>query len=134
MPVARYVQQHEDRDWAFVKQYHGEVTFLARKKTPIDVLLDGHEAQKWLKQHPDGLVIMRYKNKEDVSGFRQILSIPYRGKMLGIFKDKNAMEKQSLRQPMRRPFPLLYGPAENSGVVAWVLFMKWLSGSQAYQI
>ena len=93
MPIARYVQENIDQDWAYVKQYHGEVTFLARKETPIDVLVDGNEAQEWLAQHPGGLVIMRYKNKEDVAAFREIQSIPYRGKTLGIFKAKNIVQK-----------------------------------------
>ena len=134
MPVARYMQQHEDRDWAFVKQYHGEVTFLARKKTPIDVLVDGNEAQGWLKQHPNGLVIMRYKNKEDVAGFHEILSIPYRGKTLGIFRNKNAVEKQSVRQFIRKPCPLLYKPEDGGEALAWALFMKFLTNPTAYQI
>ncbi|QQG36869.1 MAG: glycosyltransferase family 39 protein [Micavibrio aeruginosavorus] len=94
MPVARYVRQNADRDWAFVKQYHGEVTFLARRQTPLDVLSDGHEAREWLIQHPEGLVIMRYEDNEDVAAFHEILSIPYRGKMLGIFKDKSATGRQ----------------------------------------
>lgn len=133
-PVANYMRQNEDRDWAFVRQYHGEVTFLAWKKTPLDVLVDSHEAQEWLTTHPDGLVIIRYKNRDEVAAFHEILSIPYRGKTLGIFRDKNAAERQSFSMPTRRPCPLLYTPAGDSEAVAWVLLMRWLNSPAAYQI
>lgn len=84
-PIAAYVRAHPDQDLAFVKKYHGEITFLARREKPIDVLLSQDEMPEWFKQHPQGLIIMRYKNPEDVSAYTELLNISYRGKTLGLF-------------------------------------------------
>lgn len=87
-PVAAFVQQHPDEDWAFVKKYHGEVTFLARHKAPLDVVPEPGDLAAWFAAHPGGYAIMRYKRPEEVAAYSQLLTIPYRGKSLGIFQQK----------------------------------------------
>lgn len=86
-PIADYVRAHSDRDWAFVKKYHGEINFLARMEDPVHVLPEQSEVNPWLTNHPEGLFIMRYKDDSETAPYREILSIPYRGKTLGIFAE-----------------------------------------------
>lgn len=84
-PIAAYIRNNPDHPWAFVRNYHGEVGFLAKLKTPItDRQMD--EIDSWFKENPDGWAIIRYKKDEDVSKYTKVFSQGYRGKKLGIFK------------------------------------------------
>ncbi|MGZ9108407.1 MAG: ArnT family glycosyltransferase [Micavibrio sp.] len=83
-PVADYVREHRDRDWAFVRKYHGEVTYLSRFEKQIDSMqMDQIDA--WFTEHPDGLAMIRYERPEEVIKYNMLLDMPYRGKRLGIF-------------------------------------------------
>ena len=84
-PVASYVQAHPDHDWAFVKNYNGEIGFLARLKKPIENIEPQH-MKKWFAGHPDGLAVIRFKKPEEVASYKAIMTMPYRGKNIGIFK------------------------------------------------
>lgn len=86
-PFAAVYNEHKDAHWAFVRNYQGEIGFLARAEKPIESLnLD--DLKDWFKQHPDGYAIVRYKN-ENMDQYELILSKPYRGKKLGIFRLKD---------------------------------------------
>ena len=126
-PVAAFVQSHPDRDWAFVKKYHGEITFLSRKETPIDVLLENNNIPDWFKLHPDGFLIMRYKTPEEIVAYKEILSIPYRGKTLGIFKTKEPDKEKSQSSNIKRRCPPCYNKDKDNSGLALVLFMRLLN-------
>lgn len=86
-PFAAVYNEHKDAHWAFVRNYQGEIGFLGRAEKPIESLnLD--DLKDWFKQHPDGYAIVRYKN-ENMDQYELILSKPYRGKKLGIFRLKD---------------------------------------------
>lgn len=83
-PVAQYIQTHPNHEWAFVRNYHGEVGFLGRVEKSITDL-QSDQLQAWFESHPNGMAIIRYKNSEEVQNYTRILSQAYRGKNLGVF-------------------------------------------------
>lgn len=83
-PVAAYVREHQGRDWAFVRKYHGEVTYLAGLEKQVDSM-EMETVDAWFDAHPDGLAMIRYERPEDVAKYNLLLDMPYRGKRLGIF-------------------------------------------------
>lgn len=85
-PIAGIVMTQPDRDLAFVRNYHGEIGFLARRKTSVDSL-SLHEIDQWFKEHPDGWAIIRFKDHQpEIEKYKKILSYPYRGKNIGLFE------------------------------------------------
>jgi 4-amino-4-deoxy-L-arabinose transferase-like glycosyltransferase len=83
-PLANYVSAHQDRDWAFVRKYQGELTFLGRLHAGLDSELRTNLPQ-WFKEHPDGYAVVRYNKPDEISAFHMIMTVPYRGKNMGIF-------------------------------------------------
>ena len=84
-PIARYVQEHQDHPWAFVRNYHGELGFLAGLTKPVtDRQFD--EIDGWFSDHPDGYAVIRYKSAAEVAKYEELFSQPYRGKSLGVFR------------------------------------------------
>jgi len=84
-PMANYVSAEKERPWAWVRNYHGEIGFLAKMEHPIEErTLD--DIAEWFDKNPEGMALIRYKREEDVKKFKKISSYSYRGKYLGIFK------------------------------------------------
>lgn len=85
MPIARYVEAHPDDDWAYTKKYHGEVTFLAHRIRPIDVV-QPEAIEAWFTAHPSGYAIIGFKDIKQFKNLTLVMDIPYRGKRMGVFK------------------------------------------------
>ena len=86
--VSNYIKTHEDiHDWAFVKKYHGEFTFLGRLEKPIEVE-NFHTIDEWFEKHPNGKAIVRYSNSDPMDKYEKIIDFPYRGKRMAVFKPK----------------------------------------------
>lgn len=83
-PVAQYMREHPNREWAFVRNYHGEVGFLAKVEHHV-ADLEPDELPEWFEKNPHGMAIVRYKNPEDVGSYSELFSQSYRGKNMGIF-------------------------------------------------
>ena len=88
-PIADYVSDYADRDWAFVRKYQGELTFLGRLTIPIDSLDRAH-LKSWFKAHPGGMAVIRFRKPEEVRDYNMIMSMPYRGKNLGVFSARSS--------------------------------------------
>lgn len=86
-PVAAYAQDRQDHKWAFVRNYHGEIGFLAKLREPVTDL-ELHDLPAWFLENPNGEAIIRYKYEDEIQGFQKIMSVPYRGKNLGIFEQR----------------------------------------------
>ncbi len=94
-PIAAFIEQNPKHSWAFNRKYHGEVSFLARREQPIDVVQERSDVLSWFEQHPDGFMIMRYKNRNEIADYDEVFSLPYRGKSLGVFRYRAAGEGDS---------------------------------------
>ncbi len=87
-PIATYIKAHEDiHDWAFVKKYHGEFTFIGRLEKPVE-RENFHTLDEWFKNHPNGKAIVRYSDDDPMEKYKKIIDIPYRGKHMAIFIPK----------------------------------------------
>lgn len=85
-PIADYVQIHQDKEWAWVRNYHGEIGYLAKLKEPITNLDGIDKMDQWFIEHPKGRAVIRYQDESDVDHYKKILSSTYRGKNIGIFE------------------------------------------------
>lgn len=85
-PVAQVVAAQPERDLLFVRNYHGELGFMARHVTSIDDRqMDGID--EWFEDHPDGWAVIRFKEgQSEVQKYKMLMSYPYRGKYLGVFE------------------------------------------------
>ncbi|PZP56487.1 MAG: hypothetical protein DI586_03600 [Micavibrio aeruginosavorus] len=84
-PIADYVQSHPQNDWAFVRNYHGEIGFLSRLEKPITNLDDIQDLPKWFSKHPNGKAVIKFTDQEEVKNYQSILEQDYRGRRAGIF-------------------------------------------------
>ncbi len=83
--IADFLQANPDHDYAYVRNYQGELGFLARRERPLENLAK-EDLAAWFADHPDGYAVIRYKDGEDMSGYHALYSSPYRGKNLGVFE------------------------------------------------
>ncbi|MCC6598765.1 MAG: glycosyltransferase family 39 protein [Alphaproteobacteria bacterium] len=87
-PIAHYVHDHEDKDWAFVRKYQGELSFLGRLHKPLEDQT-GEEIRDWFQIHPQGMAVIRYDKPEEIEDLEMVTSIPYRSKSIGVFKSRD---------------------------------------------
>ncbi len=83
-PVVEIVRAEARHDIAFIPNYHGEITFLARLKKPVEILEKGR-LKNWFAAHPGGIAVIHYAKPEEVRKFHARFSMPYRGKLIGVF-------------------------------------------------
>ena len=80
-PLAETLQPYKDKPLAVIPKYAGEIGFLARLDHPVDVL-ERPGLDPWLKAHPDGHVIVRYRPHEEPSGHKILFTQPYQADQL----------------------------------------------------
>lgn len=86
-PFAAFYKEHADVDWAFVRNYQGEIGYLARVEKKIDDL-EFTELSDWLVNHPQGYALVRYSDRDNISDYNLVYTRPYKGKQLGVFTKK----------------------------------------------
>lgn len=84
-PVAEYIQEHPDKDLAFIRRYHGEFSFLARLNKSFENE-QFYTVDKWFDAHPNGIAVVRYNDPNELKNYKIILNLPYRGKYIAIFE------------------------------------------------
>jgi 4-amino-4-deoxy-L-arabinose transferase-like glycosyltransferase len=65
----------------YTSKYHNQFQFTGRIKTPITLIDNSPALQSWVVAHPDGFIIIKYKNLPQEMLF---FSTPYRSQQLGI--------------------------------------------------
>jgi hypothetical protein len=91
-PMTDYLQAHKEHDWAYIRKYHGELTFLGRLEKTVDQE-QYNTIDKWFAKHPNGLAIIRYSEQDEISKYEMLFDMSYRGKRMGVFKYKNSDEE-----------------------------------------
>ncbi len=86
-PIADYMQTHQDKEWAWVRNYHGEIGYLANLREPVTEINDLNKMDAWFLDHPEGQAVIRYEKESDVDHYKKIFSSKYRGKNIGIFEN-----------------------------------------------
>lgn len=77
-PVAQVLQAHKDRPMAFVRNYEGQIGFVARLEKPLTPLTAHKELAPWFDKNPDGIAIVRFKDDEEIAGYNVLFRAPYR--------------------------------------------------------
>jgi len=75
--IAEIVAAHPDTDWAYVRNYHGEVGFLAKREKPVDGLPDMESLHEWFIKHPDGMAVVRYRTEDDIRPYKALYTMDY---------------------------------------------------------
>lgn len=76
-PLAAAMDEYKDRPLAWVRNYEGEIGFLARMEKPLDSLYARGQLRGWFAAHPDGVAVIRGR-EEDIKGYRILFRMPYR--------------------------------------------------------
>lgn len=76
-PLAAALQSHRDKPIAFVRKYAGEMGFLARLDHPVEGM-DRGELRQWFEDHPDGVAILRFRDRKDLKNYTVLFEQPYR--------------------------------------------------------
>lgn len=85
-PVSEIVKTQPKRPLMFVRNYHGELGFMARREAPVDDR-QMDEIDQWFDEHPDGWAVIRFKDDQpEIKKYKMIFSHPHRGKNLGVFE------------------------------------------------
>ena len=77
-PVSAVLQAHKDRPVAFVRNYEGELGFVARLERPLDSLISLKDLGPWFDKNPSGVAVVRFKEDRDLAGYRVLFRAPYR--------------------------------------------------------
>lgn len=77
-PMAVELQKYKDKPIAFAPEYAGEIGFLARMEKPVTPVAR-EEAPAWFKKNKGGILVIRYKEKAEISAYKALYTLPYRG-------------------------------------------------------
>ncbi|MCB1469909.1 MAG: glycosyltransferase family 39 protein [Rhizobiaceae bacterium] len=58
VPLASFMKERENADWAYAGRYQGEFNYLARLRRPVSVIAQA-DAESWLCAHPEGYAIIK---------------------------------------------------------------------------
>jgi 4-amino-4-deoxy-L-arabinose transferase-like glycosyltransferase len=92
-PIAEAIAQAQgqSRDVAtFCKRYHAQFQFAGRLRHPLTELKGGRAARLWLRDHPDGVVVMYFPKEVDLKSFRTLFFQAYEGKQVALVEATQA--------------------------------------------
>ncbi len=76
-PLARIIESNPGRPLAFIRNYHGEFSFLARLDRPIKQL-EPHELDLWFQKNPNGIAIRREDSDKDMGDYDIVYQQDYK--------------------------------------------------------
>ncbi len=66
----------------YTSKYHGQYNFAGRLQQPLSVIKHENNLRRWIKQHPDGIVIKIYDPDKNIEAFQQFPHYPFKGKSI----------------------------------------------------
>ncbi|MGE4518518.1 MAG: ArnT family glycosyltransferase [Desulfobacteraceae bacterium] len=85
-PIANFLQNYKDVEWAYLGKYEGELSFAGKFDKKIDDRQEFYTIDSWFGDNPGGIAIIRYRDIKDVEKYDMLFDMAYRGKRMGIFK------------------------------------------------
>ena len=82
-PVVNIIHEYPDAPMGYVMNYHAEFSFLARRTRKIDDLTL-ENLPEWFKKYPHGIVIIRFKDLEEIKSYHKIFVMDYRGRKVAL--------------------------------------------------
>jgi len=84
--IAAVIATQPERDLAFVGSNNGELGFLVRRQSAVDIIwID--QIEQWFEEHPSGWVVSSFiEGEKEIEIYKMIFAQPYRGRNLGIFE------------------------------------------------
>ncbi|MCL4763306.1 MAG: hypothetical protein KJ018_16310, partial [Burkholderiales bacterium] len=70
--------------------YHGQYQFAGRLAAPLAQVTDVPAAQRWIDQHPDGAVVVYFKEREALAALAPIATQPFRGRYAALLEARDA--------------------------------------------
>jgi len=87
----------ENRDIAILtSKYHGQFHFTGRLCRPIAAFAGFTELQQWARQHPEGYVLLTYKDSDAMLASLASYHYPYKSKHIGFVSSKILLETPGL--------------------------------------
>jgi len=80
-PLAAAVEPYKARPMAAAPKYDGEYGFVMRMTKPITSIgREKEEVANWFAANPDGIILLRYKNPDQVADYNVLYTQPFRPK------------------------------------------------------
>ncbi|MDD5388621.1 MAG: glycosyltransferase family 39 protein [Gallionellaceae bacterium] len=92
-PISRVIAvlQTQGRPIANVGEYHAQFQFAGRLRQPLRELRQGQESSDWLKANPDGVVVLYFPMKTDLTAYHPLFTQAYRGETAALFNAGEAL-------------------------------------------
>ena len=92
-PIAAAIAQAQaqSRDVANLGTYHAQYQFAGRLKRPLTELTQGRTLVDWLRDHPNGVVVMYFPKELDLTPLRPLFFQTYRGLQATLFDAHDAV-------------------------------------------
>ncbi|MCB9978031.1 MAG: glycosyltransferase family 39 protein [Rhodospirillales bacterium] len=75
VPVAEVLDREGGRPLAWVRNYHGEMGFVASLTEPLEDI-EHEDLPSWFEDHPDGIAVMRYRRPEQIAPYTVLYTTP----------------------------------------------------------
>lgn len=95
-PISEHIADrlHNHADIAFLGTYHGVFNFYGRLDKGLPATVDPED---WADRHPDGYLVITFKDKRGVSDSVFEYSHPYRGRTMAIVSAKTLRDNETVR-------------------------------------
>jgi 4-amino-4-deoxy-L-arabinose transferase-like glycosyltransferase len=71
--------------------YHAQYQFAGRLRRPVTELADHGAAERWIRDHPDGAIVLYFRPPLDPAAYRPLVTQRYRGRIAAVFDAPSAL-------------------------------------------
>lgn len=81
----------------YTSKYHGQYQFSGRLRQPILALTNPHQLFDWVKKHPDGFILVEYRDSNHLQESIFVERYPLKSHDIGLLSSKAILENPQLR-------------------------------------